>query len=209
MKQSTKDKVYTYVVDTTALVAEATPLYAGLEVGLSGISVEHSLDARLKAAGLFYAGLGVLLSKGRELSRNFFNVTDKTNEAVQSIHDSLYFGTFSLGFAPLLYSWSGVTDSKELILGTLCSTAIGFFNGGPSGYALDTYQDLCGIKTCARPSYPSLIKNRSRTTKRTLAALVTAGSLALTGGLYAMKAHYAPGEHQERAVEQVVSSQAL
>jgi len=176
-----------HVVDSTALLAESTPIFAAFETGLAGMSDEISINARLFSAGLIYfGGMGYAYAKGRDLSRKLFKIKDTTREKIQGFHDAVYSGAFSLAVAPVIYFASGARDPKEIAIGTAGAIALGLVNGAPMGYAVDLFRDLTGLKKCERPSYPNSLKRQNSKTKKTLAALFTAGAIALTFGVYAL-----------------------
>ena len=181
------DSLKYHVVDSTALLAESTPIFAIFETRLAGMSDDISMNARLFAAGLTYlGGMGYAYAKGRDLSRKLFKIKDATKEKIQSFHDAVYSGAFNLVVAPAIYFASGVRDPKEIAIGTASAIALGLVNGAPMGYAVDLFRDLTGLKDCERPSYPNMLKRQSSKTKKSLAALLTAGTIALTAGVYAL-----------------------
>src|SRR3989344_4326364 len=95
-----KDNLTYHLVDSTALLAESTPIFAAFETGLAGMSDEISMNARLFATGLTYlGGMGIAYSKGRDFYRKIFKITDKTRERVQSLNDAAYTGLFNLAVA--------------------------------------------------------------------------------------------------------------
>ncbi len=181
------DNLKYHVVDSTALLAESTPIFAAFETGLAGMSDEISMNARLFAAGLTYlGGMGYAYAKGRDLSRKLFKIKDTTKEKIQSFHDAAYLGAFNLVAAPAIYLIVGARDPKEIAIGTASAIALGVVNGAPMGYAVDLFRDLTGLKECERPSYPNILKKQKSRTKKGLAALLTAGAIALTAGVYAL-----------------------
>ncbi len=186
IKDWIKNNSKLYFADSTALLAESTPILAAFETGLAGMSDEISMNARLLGAGLTYFGLGYSYTKGRDLSKKLFKIKDATKEKMQILHDSLYTGAFSLGVSPLIYLASGARDFKEIAIGTASAVALGLVNGAPVAYSVDLFRDLTGLKNCERPSYPNLLKNLKSKTKKGLAALVLAGSLGLTAGVYSL-----------------------
>ncbi len=182
-----KDNLVLHAIDSTALLAESTPIFAVFETGLAGMSDDLSVNARFLAAGLtYFGGLGIAYSKGRDVYRKVLGITDKTGERIQSFNDAAYNGLFNLLVAPAMYYASGVREPKEIALGTASAIAVGLVNGAPMGYAVDLFRDLTGLKKCERPSYPGLLSEQNSKTKKTLAALITAGSVALTAGIYAL-----------------------
>lgn len=191
-------KLGKHLVDSTAIVAECTVPYALGEVYGAGMSDEVSRNARLLGAVLVYGGLGTAFAKGRELSRRVFRINETSNERLQVTHDALYNAGFNAVVGPLFYLASGSRDPQEIIIGTIVQTAIGFVNGAPMGYSVDTFRDLTGIEECKRPSYPKIIKNRSRNAKKTLATLIAAGTIGVTAGIYALT----PDRHEDNVPQQ-------
>jgi len=204
-----KDNLTYHLVDSTALLAESTPIFAAFETGLAGMSDEISMNARLFATGLTYlGGMGIAYSKGRDFYRKNFKITDKTRERVQSLNDAAYTGLFNLAVAPAIYLASGARDPKEIAIGTASAIALGLVNGAPMGYAVDVFRDLTGLKDCERPSYPNLLKRQSSKTKKGLVALLVAGAIAATAGIYALNPNKseAPNYQQPTAIEQVIET---
>lgn len=209
----TVDNLKYHVVDSTALLAESTPIFAAFETGLAGMSDDISMNARLFATGLTYlGGMGYAYAKGRDLSRKLFKIKDTTKEKIQGFHDSVYLGAFNLAVAPAIYLASGARDPKEIAIGTASAIALGLVNGAPMGYAVDLFRDLTGLKECERPSYPRLLKRQNSKTKKGLAALLTAGAIALTAGVYSLTPNKQEPQtaYQERpAIEQRVDESDL
>ena len=185
MKKGLIENLKYHLVDSTALLAESTPVFAAFEKGLAGMSDEVSITARLLATGLtYFGGMGLVYAKGRDFSRKLFKITEKTSEKKQSIHDALYLTAFNGVVSPLFYLASGARNIDEIAIGTGASMVLGLFNGAPMGYSIDLFRDLTGLKNCERPSYPNFLKRQSNKAKKGLAALLIAGSLALTAGIY-------------------------
>jgi hypothetical protein len=183
-----KSLLQLHFVGSTAILAESTPVLAAFETLIAGMSVHVSMNARLLAAGLtYFGGTGYLYAKGRDLSRRLFAVRDTTSERIQGTHDATYLGAFNLVFAPLLYAASGARNLREISIGTATAIAFGFVNGAPMGYTVDLFRDLTGLKECNRPSYPQSVKKMTPKIKLTLAVLLTAAGMAVTGGIYALK----------------------
>ena len=183
MKKSIYQGIKEHLVNATALVIESTPPLAFLETFISGMSAEVSERARVIGSGLAYLGIGFLYEKGRKFSQKIFGVKKQTRESLQAIHDSLYTAGFSLAIVPPLYLVSGVTDLKELVLGTTTATLFGLVNGLPQGYSFDLLRDLTDIEKCERPSYPDFIKRLPKRIKYGLATLLVGTSIALTAGI--------------------------
>lgn len=177
-----------HLVDATALLAESTPVLAAFEIGIAGMSVHVSLNARIFAAGLtYFGGTGYIYARGRDLSRKIFRIHDHTKEKIQHFHDSAYLGAFNLVFAPLLYLASGARNFKEISIGTATAVAFGLANGGPMGYVIDMFRDLMGLKECQRSSYPDFLKTQSPTVKKVLFVSFTLVAVVLTWFIYSLK----------------------
>ena len=186
--EKVKRGVRFHLVDSTALLAESTPVLAAFETGIAGMSVHVSLNARMLAAGLtYFGGTGYIYAKGRDLSRRVFRIQDDTKESRQHFHDSAYLGGFNLIFAPLLYLASGARDAKAIAIGTTTAVAFGLVNGGPMGYVVDVFRDLFGLKECHRSSYPKCLKTQNPTVKMGLFALFTVVAMATTWFVYFLR----------------------
>lgn len=175
-----------HLVDSTAIVAVTTPVFGALEK-FSGMSNELSIEARKLGAYITYAGFGYAAAGGRELWRYLFSVDDKTDKRTQNIHDHIYFGLLSLATSPFFYLFSGILSGerdKKIGLGIAIATGIGFIGGGRMGYFIDCYRDLIGIKQTAR--LPKILQNRKPRVKWAIAAILTAGALAASAGMYAL-----------------------
>ncbi|MDD5192498.1 MAG: hypothetical protein PHH54_06465 [Candidatus Nanoarchaeia archaeon] len=184
-REFSKNKLKEHLIESTAMLAESTPLYSIYEK-VTGMSHELSINARLLSAGLTYFGLGYIFEKGRESSRKFFNITEKTSEWIQWPHDAVYTGLFSAALAPFVYFLCGSRSTKEIGIGTGCAFALGLVNGYPIGYAIDAFKDLTGLGNCERKTYPNFIKKQPSKIKKAIAVGLVAGSLAVTGGIYSL-----------------------
>ncbi len=178
-------------IDSTALLAESTPVFAAFEVGIAGMSDATSTNARMLAAGIAYAGVGYLFGKGRDLSRKLFKITDLTKERVQHIHDVVYTAAFNLSISPPIYALSQTLagediDLTKIAIGSAAATAFGAVNGSPMGYAVDVFRDLSGVRECNRPSYPKLLKRQSAKVKKGILAGLIGASIGLTGLIYSI-----------------------
>jgi len=202
-----KDKLKYHLVDSTSILVESTPIFAAYEILLVGMSDDISLNARIIAGGLSYMGMGTALAKGRDLWRKKFGINDETREKIQTVHDTLYLGAFNLFAGPLLYFASGSRDLKEIAAATGLAILIGGANGAPVGYAIDIGRDLTGLRNCERPSYPESLKRMSSKTKMGLAALLTAGTIALTAGIYAATPEQQENQINAPSIEQVVETE--
>ncbi len=183
-----KDKIYanakTHIVDSTALVACSHPLFAAYETQVAGMSDEVSFGARLTVTIFTYAGLGYVIGKIRDKSRKIFKISDQAKEGIQQLHDSLYLAAINIPLSLGVYGVAGETDWKKIGIGTAMSVIYGLVLGGWTGYSIDAYRDMTGIKENNRKLYPKAIKNRSPKTKKTLAIGFTLVSIAATLGVY-------------------------
>lgn len=218
MKYNNKlvDNLKQHVVDSTALLVESNPLYCALEVGIAGMSVATSMNARILATGIAYAGVGSLLSKGRDLSRKLFKITDQTKERIQCIHDIGYTAAFNLVTCPPMYAVSQTLagediDPIKIAIGTLAGTIFGSINGPPMGYAVDTFRDLSGIRKCNRLSYPNFLKGQSSKVKKVILTGLVGASIGTMGLIYSLTPNTeTETEYQKRPViEQEVDTLSL
>ena len=182
----TKERIRQHLTDSTAIILESTPIFAALETCLVGMSSNVSMNARLCAAGLGYAGLGFVYGKGRDVWRKMLRVTQESKERYQAFSDLTYPIVFNSIAGPLVYYFSGARNLKEIVWGTGAGIVLGAANGWFIGYAIDTFRDLTGFKECTRSSYPAIVKRQSQKIKAGLAALLVAGSLGLTSELYSI-----------------------
>lgn len=165
--KKTVTNLKSHVIDSTAMLAESTPIFAAFETGFAGMSDETSMNARLFAVGLTYlGGMGIAYSKGRDFYRKAVHITDKTKERIQSLNDATYTALFNLVVSPAIYYISGSRDVKEIAMGTFGAMILGMVNGAPMGYAVDTFRDLAGLKKCERPSYPNILKKTEFANKK-------------------------------------------
>lgn len=177
-----KNTLQYHVIDSTALLTESTPAFAAYETFIAGMSTEVSMNTRLLVALSTYAGLGYVFGKGRDISKNFFRVTDKTSERFQQLHDALYTVAFNLALSPAFYLAAGETDAKKVAIGTACAMGLGAINGGPMGYAVDAFRDLTGLKESER--VPELVRKQNSKLKKTLATILVGGAIALAAAIY-------------------------
>jgi hypothetical protein len=189
-----------HLVDSTALCVAGNPIWGALEVTLfgtpddvslnTGMSDDLSLHARYVATGLTYAGLGSIISGGRKISRKLFKITDESKERVQQFHDAAYLAAYAAVYCPILYTASAYAaseepDINEIAIGTGITMAVSFFPIGPiMGYAIDAFEDLTGIEDSER--VPEFIRRQNPIAKKGLAALLTAASIGITAGIYAL-----------------------
>jgi len=177
-------KIKSHLVDSTAMVSIATPMYAGLEHVVLGMSNTLSLHARELGFAMTYAGLSVLVAKGRDKYRKLLHITDKTRERTQQFYDALYLGAYTFAVTPPFYYIAGSRDIEQIIAGTIMQTIVGTVSGSIVGYTIDLYRDLAGVRKSAR--IPKIIQDKNSPFKMKLAIALTIGSLALTTAIYTL-----------------------
>ena len=164
-----------HLVDTTAIVAEVTPIATMSDMFYVGLTQSESVDIRVKAAILSYSGVSFLTARGRDLSRKFFHVYESSSERRQWVHDTAFNMTMNaLTTAPIFLSAGA--SFEETVKGTLFGIGLGLVNGYPVGCAIDTFRDLAGIVPCKRKWYPARLRDASMGVKRA----VMIGALALS-----------------------------
>lgn len=182
LAEKVKDGLKYHIVDSTALMAFSTPVFAAFETSCAGMSNETSLNARLLAVGLTYAGMGRLFSKGLDVSRKLFKIKPETKEKMKQLHDAAYATAYNLVICPPFYYAAGVRDPEQIALGTAAGMGFALVVGGPMGYAVDAFRDLTGLKESER--LPELVNKQNSRVKKGLAALLVGGAIALTAGIY-------------------------
>ncbi len=197
-----------HVVDTTALLASTNPLYSASEVWVAGMSNQVSINSRLMATVISYAGMGLAFARGRDLSRKIFKITSKTKEKTQVIHDMAYTSAFNLAVAPMIYLSMGA-DVKQAVIGGLSLAALSLGMGPIMGYSVDVARDLTGLRECERKTYPNLIKRQKSSVKKGLAALLVGASIVAMAGIYALTPdrNKILNYEQPPAIEQVIENQ--
>ncbi|MBT3642408.1 hypothetical protein HN604_01565 [archaeon] len=173
-----------HVVDSTTIMAESFPFFAAYETKLAGMEADISMNAKYLGASITYAGLGFAFSKGRDVWRKKFKISDRSKEKLQAAHDILYTAAFNGAFLPALYYSSGERDLETLAVGTGLGIAVAGANSYFLGSAIDIGRDLTGIETCDRKIYPHLIKDRSPKIKKSIAAGLVVGSIGLMSLIY-------------------------
>ena len=196
-----KDSLKYHVVDSTALMAVSTPVFAAFETDCAGMTDENSLNARLLAVGLTYAGMGSLFSKGLDVSRKLFKIKPETKEKMKQLHDAAYATAYNLVICPPFYYVAGVREPEQIALGTAAGMGFALVMGGPMGYAVDAFRDLTGLKKSER--LPELVSKQNSKVKRGLAALLVGGAIALTAGIYSSTPNKQDVQYQPPTTQQV------
>lgn len=163
-KEWVRDNWKLHLVDSTALLAASNPIFSALEVNAGRIFQyvpflrDHTADmsddmsafARVTATVLCYGGLGILFSRGRDLSRKITGIGEKAKEITKAIHDSVYLAGFNLVVSPWMYAASqklagDEIESAKIIAGTAIAVGFGLVCGAPMGYAVDAFRDFTGV----------------------------------------------------------------
>lgn len=139
-----------HIADSTAILMATTPIYIFVELVVLQVRPEVSLRARLVIIGLTYLGTGILVAKGRDLSKFFFGLSGLgVAERKILIHDLFYLVTFNAVFGPIVYTVSGATWD-ELIQATLFAMGLSFFTGPINGYFIDAMGQLTELRATDR-----------------------------------------------------------
>ncbi|MEM8862979.1 MAG: hypothetical protein AAGD96_32105, partial [Chloroflexota bacterium] len=127
-----------------------TPIYIFVELVILQVRPEVSLRARLVIIGLTYLGTGILVAKGRDLSKSFFGL-NKLGVAERKIllHDLFYLVAFNAVFGPIVYLLSGASWS-ELVQATLFAMGLSFFTGPINGFFIDAVGELTELRQSDR-----------------------------------------------------------
>lgn len=183
-----KNGLKKYLVDSTAILAVTTPLFATFETFVAGMSIENSINSKFMAAGLTYAGMGRLFTSSLDLSRKVFNIKQETSEKIKHLHDASYSAFYNLLICPPFYYASGVRDLDQIAIGTGIGIGRGLIAGGPMGYSVDTFRDLTGVESSKR--IPKIVSRQSSKIKKSLTAIILATSIGTTAGSYYLNSIY-------------------
>jgi hypothetical protein len=182
-KEKLKYEMKRHLSDSTAIMTVANPIYATLETMVVGMTDRVSMQSRVINTGLLYAGMGSL-TKLRDFSKKIFKIGKESKEYVKGLHDVLFAATFIVGIKPLVYFASGETDLKKIALATGLGILTGSAVAYPVGYLVDAYRNLTGVEKSGR--LPYAVEKQSPKFKKTLATLLTVGSIGATGLVYAL-----------------------
>jgi hypothetical protein len=181
------DGLKKHLIDTTGVVAAANPFMSILEVSpLNNMTVWESVNARITGTALFYAGLGSVFSKGRDLSKRIFKIKGKSEETLNWLHDAVYGIGFGFAVSHLIYPVASYMAGEQLNYPKIFNaSAIAGISSIPigmaAGYYIDAIRGLTGIEESER--LPELVKRQSPFRKKTLATLLAlsqAAPMALT-----------------------------
>lgn len=190
-----KEILKQHFVDSTAMLTVSNPMFTSVELFVlrmfdKGMTTDVSLNSKLLAAGLTYTGLGLVVSKGREYSRKLFNITEKTKERYQLLHDAAYIAATNIPISAGIYLASGEKDMEKIVLGSFFSVFLGMGMGPFMGGSIDIFRDLTGIEECKRKFYPDYIKNLGSKSKKAVAGLLVGAAV----GSMALMYHFNPND---------------
>lgn len=177
-------KAKRYAVDVAATTALATPVLAGLETMVAGMSTEVSLKARVLGVGLSVAGVSSIFTYGREYFRRMLGKDMNGNNLPAFTYDARYAAFFAAALSPFFYGVAGSRDIVEIGVATALNTGIAYVAGGPYGYMLDAAHELTGIQQPQR--LPAFLRDSGDRFKRGVAAGSLLFSAGLTALIYAM-----------------------
>ncbi len=198
------------LVDSLGFLIVSTPAGAFLENVLTGMDDDLSILSRLMVGGLYISGLGGLIGKGRRLSHQLWGIADKTKERYHGIHDALYMMGVTAIVNPAIYVIAGSKTKSEIIAASVLAVLTAGGAGWAMGYSADVFNDLLGLKSCKRASYPASIKNREPQFKRRLAVGLTALSLGVSGLMYGLTPPGYVGPFEKKpVVEQTIEQNTL
>lgn len=170
-----------YIVDTGAPLLIINPTFAAIEIFFSQMSIAASINARIRSLIVVFLGIGILFAKGRDYSRAIFGLSDTSSEFNQSLHDGLYNVLFSSFVGILIYVGSGASLLQGF-LATAGSVVLSFFLGPLSGFSIDLFRDLTGLRASGR--IPVWIGKLSSPMKLALAFGIVLMTVILTVGVY-------------------------
>lgn len=186
-KKQIHKELANYFVDTTGLLVASTPVFAAMEVFVSNMPVDVSLETRLKMTQLSYLGLGWAYGKGRDLSKKALKVTEQSKAWQKISLDIGYNVTFNAVISFPIYLSSGA-NLQQALIGTEGACLLSTIAGPLNGYGIDTFRDLIGTKPTTR--IPQYVQNMNTQVKKALAIGLVGASIGLTAGIYKIKNGY-------------------
>mgnify|MGYP001577193077 CR=1 FL=1 len=217
------------VIYTVAVCSSTNPLFAFTDTFALGTSNDTSIGTRIDVALFSLLGAGIGFVKGRQASRNLFKVTPMSREKIQALHDFLYTAAFNMAFAPPLYMLNGA-DAGTAYAGGAIAAGMSLITGPINGYAIDAAGDLTGIRLnpriphslnslaqslekipLLRPAFEyvadkarnagEFVGHLSLRGKKSLVALLAAGSLGLTSGVYTLNSYRSDPQETNQPAE--------
>ena len=187
---TTKQKIKKHLVDCAALVTIGNPTYTLVEKMILHMPHTISQNARLFGIGVTFLGIGSLSTMLRDYSRDHFNISQHSPEHHIGLHDTLYGMAFSAVISAGVYYASGAHSLEEVATGALVAAGISAGTSWIGNYLVDSFRDFTDIEPS--PRLPEKVRSLSSRTKKSLGALLIAGSLASLPFIY----HYTPTYQQ-------------
>ena len=196
-----------HLVDSTAILAVSHPVVTGLQTLLAGVSNATSIGNRLLTTALTYGGLGRAYSYGRDKSKKWLKINENSPEWAHAAHGMIYNSLFNAVITPPLLIVPELISSSNPDWGaigyaTALQVGYGAISGAPIEYSIETARHLTGIEESKRIT--KLIGKKSIGLRKGLAALVLAGSLATTAGIYAINRNNQENKIETHSKEQEV-----
>jgi len=189
-------------VEATGMLIPTTPFFAAFEtlipkylgyaepmiskyIAFPEYTPSDSVDARIKTIAAMYIGFGFLFSKGRDISRESFNIDKESRGIFKKIHDGIYAATIGLPAAAYLYYTNDDLSNLQIIQGVVASTVASSVLGMVTGLGIDYARDLMQNKKSVR--VPDYISNLPRNAKYAIVGVSALASIAATEGVYRIK----------------------
>lgn len=168
--------------DSVAIAIAATPVYAWLEVYLLGLQPATSARVRLMTIAALFAGLALLLARGRDLSQRLLGVVPgRSAERTVLLHDMAFMVLANGLLAPLFYLASGAALIPAL-QGSAMAMGLSLFTGSLNGWCIDALRELSGS---AGTRLPTVLRAQPPLVRGLAAAGLAGFSLMLVLAAYA------------------------
>lgn len=168
--------------DSFAIAIAATPVYAWLEVNLLGLQPATSARVRLMTIVALFAGLALLLARGRDLSQRLLGVVPgRSAERTVLLHDMAFMVLANGLLAPLFYLASGAALIPAL-QGSAMAMGLSVFTGSLNGWCIDALRELSGS---AGTRLPAVLRAQSPLVRALAVAGLAGFSLMLVLAAYA------------------------
>ncbi|VVB79499.1 Uncharacterised protein [uncultured archaeon] len=178
-----------HLVDSTAVMTVATPVMAAVEkFNQHPLATQTSINSRLLAIGLTYAGFGSLFTWLRGHSRNMFGITPESTEKAKKFHDIAYSLAYGVVTTVPFYLIAGARGEQDVGWNTFYNVAAMGATGWLLGYSVDAFRDFFNVEPSER--LPQVIQQFSPREKKGLAALAVTASLAITGLAYNLAPYF-------------------
>ena len=168
--------------DSLAITIAATPVYAWLEVHLLGLPPATSAGVRLMTIAALFAGLALLLARGRDLSQRLLGIVPgRSAERTVLLHDMAFMVVANGLLAPLFYLANGAGLSTAL-QGAAMAMALSMLTGSLNGWCIDALRELTGSRGTR---LPAALRAQSPAVRALAVAALAGASLALVLAAYA------------------------